>query len=150
MPIRASEKARYPADWTSISARVRDEAGQKCEWCSAPNGAMIRRGTTRDSRHVWREASASAYENGRYDDGSEAPDSNEDTCDYRPAIRVVLTVAHLDHQPENVERWNLKALCQRCHNRYDAAHHAQNAAKTRRARRANADLFPESKEPQNG
>ena len=34
--------------------------------------------------------------------------------------RVVLTVAHLDHTPENIADENLKALCQRCHNRYDA------------------------------
>jgi 5-methylcytosine-specific restriction endonuclease McrA len=34
---------------------------------------------------------------------------------------VVLTVAHLDHQPENcADPENMKALCQRCHNRYDA------------------------------
>ena len=33
---------------------------------------------------------------------------------------VVLTVAHLDHTPENCADDNLAALCQRCHNRYDA------------------------------
>ncbi len=33
---------------------------------------------------------------------------------------VVLTVAHLDHQPWNCADENLKAMCQRCHNRYDA------------------------------
>jgi len=37
---------------------------------------------------------------------------------------VVLTVAHLDHQPENCgapgDRPNLRAWCQRCHNTYDA------------------------------
>jgi len=32
----------------------------------------------------------------------------------------VLTVAHLDHTPENCEPQNLKAMCQRCHNKYDA------------------------------
>ena len=34
--------------------------------------------------------------------------------------KVVLTVAHLDHQPQNVDRSNLRALCQKCHNGYDA------------------------------
>ena len=34
--------------------------------------------------------------------------------------KVVLTVAHLDHVPENCERDNLRAWCQRCHNTYDA------------------------------
>lgn len=36
--------------------------------------------------------------------------------------RIVLTVAHLDHTPENCSLDNLRALCQRCHNRYDAEH----------------------------
>jgi 5-methylcytosine-specific restriction endonuclease McrA len=33
---------------------------------------------------------------------------------------VVLTVAHLDHTPENCADDNLKAMCQKCHNGYDA------------------------------
>lgn len=54
---------------------------------------------------------------------------------------VVLTVAHLDHQSENCTDANLRALCQRCHLRYDAKHHAKNAAKTRRASKRNGELF---------
>lgn len=34
-------------------------------------------------------------------------------------IKVVLTVAHLDHNIQNNDFSNLKALCQRCHNRHD-------------------------------
>ena len=49
----------------------------------------------------------------------------------RDKARIILTVAHLDNDPTNNERKNLKALCQRCHNRYDAAFRAKN-------RRANA------------
>jgi 5-methylcytosine-specific restriction endonuclease McrA len=45
---------------------------------------------------------------------------------------VVLTIAHLDHTPENCEPSNLRAWCQRCHLSYDAEHHAA----TRRARKA--------------
>jgi len=33
---------------------------------------------------------------------------------------VVLTTAHLDHNPANCSMDNLRHLCQRCHNRYDA------------------------------
>jgi hypothetical protein len=55
--------------------------------------------------------------------------------------RVVLTVAHMDHQPENVADANLRALCQRCHLTYDAKHHARNAHSTRRNRCAAGDLF---------
>lgn len=36
---------------------------------------------------------------------------------------VVLTVAHLDHDPANCDDSNLMAMCQRCHLRYDAHHH---------------------------
>jgi len=45
---------------------------------------------------------------------------------------VVLTTAHLDHNPANCADTNLIALCQRCHLRYDAGLHAGNAATTRR------------------
>lgn len=55
---------------------------------------------------------------------------------------VVLTVAHLNHQPEDCRDANLRALCQRCHNRYDAKHRQKNAAGTRRAKKGNAELFP--------
>ncbi len=33
--------------------------------------------------------------------------------------KVVLTVAHLNHVPEDCRDENLKALCQKCHNKYD-------------------------------
>jgi 5-methylcytosine-specific restriction endonuclease McrA len=84
------KRSLYPPDWEEISRRVREEAGQRCEWCDRPN-------------HV---------------DG------------------VVLTVAHKDHTPANVERANLVALCQACHNRYDMPLRQQHAAETRRARKA--------------
>jgi len=40
---------------------------------------------------------------------------------FSPAIKIILTVAHLDHDPENweVNSERLKALCQRCHLNYD-------------------------------
>lgn len=49
--------------------------------------------------------------------------------------RVVLTVMHLDHDTTNNDPDNLASGCQRCHLRYDAQHHAKNAAATRRAKR---------------
>lgn len=54
---------------------------------------------------------------------------------------VVLTVAHLDPRPENCERANLKAWCQRCHNTYDMP--MRRAGIAARARQALAidDLF---------
>ena len=45
----------------------------------------------------------------------------------RTGSNVVLTVAHLDHVPENCADGNLAALCQACHLGYDAEQHANNA-----------------------
>jgi 5-methylcytosine-specific restriction endonuclease McrA len=55
--------------------------------------------------------------------------------------KVVLTVAHLDHRPENNDRANLRALCQRCHNAYDAPARRAGVKARRRALRAARDLF---------
>ena len=44
-------------------------------------------------------------------------------------VKVVLTIAHLDHTPENCEYSNLRALCQKCHNSYDAPHRAETRLK---------------------
>ena len=52
----------------------------------------------------------------------------------RGPYRVVLTVAHLDHDPANCDPANLRAWCQPHHLRYDARQHARNAATTRRQR----------------
>lgn len=54
---------------------------------------------------------------------------------------VVLTVAHLNHTPEDCRPENLKAMCQRCHLRYDHDHHQRNARETRRSRKAAGDMF---------
>lgn len=43
--------------------------------------------------------------------------------------KVVLTVAHLDHDINNNSFFNLKAMCNRCHLTYDAKHHAENRRK---------------------
>ena len=55
--------------------------------------------------------------------------------------KVVLTVAHLDHTPENCADDNLAALCQRCHNGYDAKERARGIAARKRSQMAIGDLF---------
>lgn len=49
--------------------------------------------------------------------------------------KVVITTAHLDHDPRHCDLDNLRAACQACHLRYDAKYHAMNAAKTRSMKR---------------
>ena len=48
--------------------------------------------------------------------------------------KVVLTIAHLDQNPTNNKRENLKALCQQCHNRHDMPYRVANR-KTNRERK---------------
>lgn len=52
---------------------------------------------------------------------------------YGTGSRVVLTVAHLNHTPEDCDDNNLKAMCQGCHLHYDIDHHQQTAQRTRTA-----------------
>ena len=48
--------------------------------------------------------------------------------------KVILTVAHLDHTPENCADDNLKAMCQRCHLAYDIKIHERNRWKNKRCK----------------
>lgn len=117
MPIRASERARYPSDWNAISLSIRERAGQQCE-CMGECG--LHRTTPGPRRCIERNGTPGVHTRGR----------------------IVLTVAHLNHTPEDCDPANLKAMCQRCHLRYDAAHHAKNSAATRAAKSRQARLFP--------
>ena len=116
MPIRPSERARYPKEWKAISASIRERAGNRCE-CEGECG--LHRTTPGPRRCVEVNGTPATWANGR----------------------IVLTVAHLDHTPEHCEPSNLKAMCQRCHLRYDRHHHAKNSAATRRAKSPQRALF---------
>jgi hypothetical protein len=104
MPIKPENKSRYPKDWKAISVEIRfGRAGGRCE-CAGECG----RGT-----HEGR-----------------CPNVHGQPA-YGTGTEVVLTVAHLDHTPENCNRANLKAMCQGCHLHYDRDQHAATASHTR-------------------
>lgn len=54
--------------------------------------------------------------------------------------KVVLTVAHMDHDETHADPARCRHLCQRCHLAWDAAHHRANARATRRAKFGQLDL----------
>lgn len=120
MPIRPENRGRYPKDWKLISSYIRQvRALGKCEWCGVANYA---RG--------YRDKQGTFIEH----DCEEMGCMSE--CDAVDAgakcITIVLTVAHVhDHSPENVERTNLAALCQRCRNVHDMPYRKQNRSRNR-------------------
>ena len=138
MPIRPENKARYPSSWKDISAEARARAGQRCEGspdfpnCRAPNRTL----------GYWRNDEFVPMPRALRDAGAKKGDLIE--CSDGSAIKIieiVLTVAHLDHTPENCDPDNLRAWCQRCHLHYDRHHHAQTRARTRQIGKAVGDLF---------
>lgn len=138
MPIKPENRGRYPANWGEIRERILRRALHCCEQCGAPNGAIIVRGTGKDAgTYMNNEAKVFDSETGAYLGLCRMSDYE---CNGK-GVKIVLTIAHLDHTPENCDDDNLKALCQRCHLAYDAEHHAETARATRRARKAIGDLF---------
>ncbi|MEU6899508.1 hypothetical protein [Streptomyces virginiae] len=104
-PIRPENRALYPMNWPDISRAIRiDRAMWRCE-CDG------RCGTPHGGRCTARNSKPNPM----------------------TGSIVVLTVAHLDHNPANCDPANLMAACQACHLRYDAEHHRQTRAATRRA-----------------
>jgi len=141
MPIKPENAVRYPKNWPEISASIRQRADNRCEFCGVRNGELG--GRSRAGK--WHRATPK----GEHALGLEWPKLGEEWwCagyDLKlRIIRIVLTVAHLDHTPENCEPGNLKALCQRCHLTYDAKHHAQNARASRNLKRGQLDLLEQA------
>lgn len=145
MPIKPENRARYPKDWPKISAAIRERAGNRCEFCGVPNGELGGRAPA----GKWHKAQPKGEKLLRLEWPSPGEYwwCNGYEIDHLRIVRIVLTVAHLDHTPENCEPGNLKALCQRCHNVYDRAHRSKNATATNRAKKAIGDLFPTTGDP---
>ncbi len=136
MPIKPENKARYPANWNTISEQIRERDNQKCCFCGVKNGASIIR-LNKGGKHFYRyPESDNVYcaESGSWcttiTKGYNLEIGYFNSA-HAKAVKIVLTVAHLDHTPENCDPSNLKSLCQRCHLKYDAAHHAQTRAQTK-------------------
>lgn len=138
MPIKPENRGRYPKDWPSIRQRILSRAQYRCEWpgCRAAH-RTLGHWRTRPTEFEWVPLPRSLR-----DAGVDKP------CRIACAdggqlkiIMIVLTIAHLDHTPENCADDNLRAWCQRHHLAYDSKHHGANAWATRRARAGTLELF---------
>lgn len=137
MPIKPENRHRYPPDWPAIRERILQRAGHACEKCKAPNRTRIARGGGDDvGTYMNDEGEVFDAETGERLGQIHMSDYHVDRM-----VDVVLTIAHLDHTPENCADENLRAWCQRCHLRYDHEHHRTNAQATRRAKAGTLELF---------
>lgn len=123
MPIRPENRARYPANWKSeIVPAIRARSGDQCE-CTGQCGLTHLPNARAGTIPIRCQA-----RNGMPIDDIEGP-------------KIVLTVMHLNHQPEDCRDENLLHGCQGCHNRYDAPVRAAGIKARRHAARATGDLF---------
>lgn len=110
MPI---DYKKYPPNWkTEIRPVILKRADNKCEFCGLSNGQWVYRST-------------SASGNGKIEwhlTLEDAIKSRNQVSRKPKPIKVILTIAHLDHDETNHEVTydRLRALCQLCHLRYDA------------------------------
>lgn len=163
MPIKPENKHRYPADWQAIRGRILERAHWRCEHpgCIARQyavGHWVRHGdgpwtwqplegnrpaTTAQDR-LFHQAGEGYHPRGHSAWNFKRARTLLDTFfldldDIRPTI-IVLTIAHLNHTPEDCSDSNLRALCQRHHLAHDRDHHRITAWTTRRARLPQQEL----------
>lgn len=81
----------------------------------------------------WREIRAAVLRraNNRCEGSPLYPNCRARNYEPHPETRsvVILTIAHMDHTPENNDFTNLRALCQRCHLAHDLKLHNINRAR---------------------
>ena len=114
MPIKEENKKLYPANWNEIREAILKRANNRCEFCGVEN--HIKGFRTKSGQFL-------------------RTDNNElnariAECLHHKIFKIVLTIAHLDHNPKNNSPENLRALCQKCHLNYDKKHHAETRRKT--------------------
>lgn len=101
MPISPANRKRYGDDWPEFSDQIRfDRAQGRCECegeCGMPGHVAI---------------------------GGRCENYHRELSVYTGST-VVLTVAHLNHVPEQRGEDEVKAMCQGCHLWYDREHHAE-------------------------
>ena len=104
----------YPDDWEEIAFKVKDSAQWICAECGRPCrkpgeslGQMMKRvGWSSTMEEIW-----------PIEDWVDSEEFGDIKIEHPQ--RFVLTVAHLNHRPEDCRPENLKALCAPCHLEYD-------------------------------
>ena len=136
MPI---DYTKYPPNWkTEIRPRILERAGNRCEFCKVKNYEIIFRGIYKNiddyyhNTEVYQDGDANIFdaETGDfiiqdYEADIEPLSGNPD----QKAVKVILTIMHLNHDITDNRDENLKAACQLHHLRYDAKEKANKRRK---------------------
>lgn len=110
---------RYPKNWREIRTGIVLRGNNRCEQCLAPNGEVI-------ARHA--DGGSYMLEAGDVFDaetGAHKGLARGSEYDAKSHVKVILTVAHLDHDESNNAPDNLRSLCQLHHLRHDARDNAR-------------------------
>jgi hypothetical protein len=116
---------KYPDNWKSeIRPAILERDGNCCNVCKVPNGVKCFRG-------IWNNIPVFQLSNGdmfREDNGelimhNSEYETVEGKTEDAKAIKIVLTIAHLNHDTNDNRYENLSALCQLHHLRHDVEHH---------------------------
>lgn len=118
MPINYKE---YHPKWTLIRRLILKRAAHRCEECGIENKAIILRLKNGDF-----ERPAQALLDMVYACIKPGGHTLLTALKKHGLTRIVLTIAHLDHDKTNNRFNNLRALCQRCHLKIDMGQHIEN------------------------
>lgn len=117
----------YHPKWkTKIRPDILERDGNCCKFCGVKNHSIIHRFGKRSNE--W------AY-------WPEGMEGEAWWVDGLKGTKVILTIAHLDHNKQNNDYDNLAALCQKCHLGIDLKHHMANARETRTKKKKLQSLF---------
>lgn len=121
MPINYKE---YPSNWkTEIRPAVLKRANNCCENCGVLNQSIICRHIGGTFHYIGQDEHEMIKSKVRY-----SGYTFNGAMKRLGFTRIILTIAHLDHDKENheINIDRLRALCQKCHLQYDMQHHIAN------------------------
>ncbi|NES68412.1 MAG: hypothetical protein F6K24_25855 [Okeania sp. SIO2D1] len=103
----------YPDNWKEIALSIKQAANWTCEWCGRPCRPP---GISQKQTEQWLLDNHPEWLSHLY---KVVEDDKNGTVRIAKPQRFTLTTAHLDHNPNNCEAENLKALCSVCHLNFD-------------------------------
>ena len=103
------DRSLYPSDWDEIALAIKNDADWQCKACGRP---CRRPEETFDELYQRLPSYWEPY-------WWSWEESDYERVKIASPHRFKLTVAHLDHNPQNCDRNNLRAWCTPCHARYD-------------------------------